>query len=239
MKLTLVQQMLQARQAKQPFALLTWLDNGRECLLRLDASEDTDGDTGGADLPADFAAQIRQAILDDNSGLLETESGRVFVHVFQPPLRLLVVGAVHIAQALIPVARLLGYQITLIDPRQAWAAESRFAGVSISTQWPDEALLELAPDTRTAIVTLSHDPKLDDPALKVALDSPAFYIGALGSRRTHATRLQRLQESGLEQAALARIHAPIGLDIGAKSPAEIALSIMAELTQTLRRGGAT
>ena len=239
MKLTLVQQMLQARQAKQPFALLTWLDNGRECLLRLDASEDTGGDTTGADLPADFAAQIRQAILDDNSGLLETESGRVFVHVFQPPLRLLIVGAVHIAQALIPVARLLGYQITLIDPRQAWAAESRFAGVSISTQWPDEALLELAPDTRTAIVTLSHDPKLDDPALKVALDSPAFYIGALGSRRTHATRLQRLQESGLEQAALARIHAPIGLDIGAKSPAEIALSIMAELTQTLRRGGAT
>ena len=235
MKLTLVQQMLQARQNKQPFALLTWLDNGRECLLRLDASRDT----GGADLPADFVAQIRQAILDDNSGLLETENGRVFVHVFQPPLRLLIVGAVHIAQALIPVARLLGYQITLIDPRQAWAAESRFAGVSISTQWPDEALLELAPDTRTAIVTLSHDPKLDDPALKVALDSPAFYIGALGSRRTHATRLQRLQESGLEQAALARIHAPIGLDIGAKSPAEIALSIMAELTQTLRRGGAT
>ena len=234
MKLTLVQQMLQARQNKQPFALLTWLDNGRECLLRLDASEDT----AGADLPADFAAQIRQAILDDNSGLLETENGRVFVHVFQPPLRLLIVGAVHIAQALIPVARLLGYRITLIDPRQAWAAESRFAGVSISTQWPDEALLELAPDTRTAIVTLSHDPKLDDPALKVALDSPAFYIGALGSRRTHATRLQRLQESGLEQAALARIHAPIGLDIGAKSPAEIALSIMAELTQTLRRGGA-
>ena len=230
MKSSLLQQVLCERQAKRSFALLTWLDGSREELLALDAYE--------TNLPVGLAEQIKQAIRDDHSGVLEAVTGRLFVQVFHPPLRLIIVGAVHIAQALIPLARLLDYQITLIDPRQAWVAESRFADVDISTEWPDQALRELAPDTRSAVVTLSHDPKLDDPALQIALTSTAFYIGSLGSRRTHAARLQRLQESGISAETLTRIRAPIGLAIGAKSPAEIALAIMAEITQTLRQGKA-
>jgi len=226
MKQILLQQIMQRRQTKQSFALLTWLDNSHEQVLV----------PGEADLAPALVEQVWQAIRDDSSGVIETETGSVFVHVFQPPLRLLIVGAVHIAQALIPLARLLGYRITLIDPRQAWASETRFSEVDISSDWPDEALQRLSPDTRTAVVTLSHDPKLDDPALRIALASSAFYIGALGSRRTHAARLERLQQDGLEAPALERIHAPVGLNIGAKSPAEIALAVMAEVTQALRRG---
>ena len=146
---------------------------------------------------------------------------------------MIVVGAVHIAQSLVPMATLSGYDVTIVDPRQAFATEARFPGVALQHDWPDDAMSALDPDRRTAVVTLTHDPKLDDPALTVALRSEAFYIGSLGSNRTHAKRLARLIEAGLTESELARIHAPVGLDIGAVSPAEIAVSIMAQITAVL------
>jgi xanthine dehydrogenase accessory factor len=169
----------------------------------------------------------------DRSGM---EEGGEFITLFNPPLRLIVVGAVHIAQALLPMARLAGYDPLLIDPREAFGSASRFPGERILHDWPDDALAEAGLDARTAVVTLTHDPKLDDPAILAALNSPAFYLGCLGSTRTHARRLDRLRAAGLDDAALARIHAPVGLPIGARSPAEIAVSILAQITQALRRG---
>jgi xanthine dehydrogenase accessory factor len=157
-----------------------------------------------------------------------------FLHVHTPPLRLIVVGAVHIAQALVPFAVGTGYAVTVVDPRRSFATDARFPDVAVRTDWPDEALDELRPDTRTAIVTLTHDPKLDDPALDRALRSPAFYIGALGSRKTHAARLSRLRALGHDDAALARIHGPVGLNLGAVSAPEIALSIIAQIVATHR-----
>jgi len=147
-----------------------------------------------------------------------------------------VVGAVHIAQPLMQMARACGYDPVLIDPRGAFGSDSRFPGETILDDWPDEALTRLAPDARTAIITLTHDPKLDDPAIRVALASGAFYLGCLGSKKTHARRVERLQEAGFSAGDIARIHAPVGLDIGAKSPAEIAVSILAQVTQRLRQG---
>lgn len=164
------------------------------------------------------------------------EDGRTFVAIYNPPLRLAIVGAVHIAQALVPMARIAGYDITLIDPREAFGSAARFPGEQISNDWPDEALQEYGLDTRTAVVTLSHDPKIDDPALIAALEAGVFYIGCLGSTRTHAKRVERLKDRGWGEADIARLHAPIGLDIGSRSPAEIAVSILAEMTQVLRRG---
>src|SRR5690625_1514824 len=161
--------------------------------------------------------------------------GKHFLQVFLPPLRLAIVGAVHISQALVPMAAIAGYEVTVIDPRQAWATEARFPGVNLITEWPDYALEAFQPDARTAVVTLTHDPKLDDPALVQALRSQAFYIGALGSTRTHSRRLERLRAEGLEETALARIHGPAGLAIGARSPAEIALAVLAQMTSVLRR----
>jgi len=149
---------------------------------------------------------------------------------------LIVVGAVHIAQHLLPMARACGYDPVLIDPRGAFGSDARFPGEVIAEDWPDEALAALAPDARTAIVTLTHDPKLDDPAIRSALRSTAFYLGCLGSTRTHAKRVERLLAEGFSAAEIARIHAPVGLDIGAKSPAEIAVSILAQITHALRRG---
>ena len=169
----------------------------------------------------------------DKSG---TEEDGWFIAIHNPPLRMIVVGAVHIAQALLPMARACGYDPTLIDPRGAFGASARFPGEVISDDWPDAALAALHPDARTAVVTLTHDPKLDDPALLAALASPAFYIGCLGSSRTHAKRLDRLRAAGVTDVQIARLKAPVGLDIGAKSPAEIAVSILAQITQTLRRG---
>jgi len=151
-------------------------------------------------------------------------------------LRLAVVGAVHIAQPLVAMAHLAGYDVTVIDPRDAFASEARFPGRTLVHDWPDEALAALGVDARTAVVTLTHDPKLDDPALVAALRSEAFYVGALGSTRTHAKRVERLGAAGLGEAEVSRLHAPVGLDIGAKSPAEIAVSILAEITLRLRRG---
>ncbi|MES2916072.1 MAG: XdhC family protein [Pseudomonadota bacterium] len=167
----------------------------------------------------------------DRSGM--EDDGR-FIAIHNPPLRLILVGAVHISQPLLAIARTCGYAPTLIDPRAAFGSETRFPGETILDDWPDEALEKLAPDARTAIVTLTHDPKLDDPAIRFALRSPAFYLGCLGSTRTHAKRVDRLTAEGFTPDQIARIHAPVGLDIGAKTPAEIAVSVMAQITETLR-----
>lgn len=169
----------------------------------------------------------------DRSGF-EADGG-TFVAVHNPPLRLIIVGAVHIAQPLAEMASMAGYDVTLIDPREAFATEARFPGRTLIHDWPDEALETLAPDARTAIVLLSHDPKFDDPALAVALPSAAFYVGALGSRRTQAKRQERLLAAGMSPEVLARLSAPVGLDIGAATPAEIAISVLAEMTGALRR----
>ena len=180
-------------------------------------------------------AQIAPRFRADRSGL--EESGE-FIALHNPPLRLIVVGAVHIAQALLPMARLAGYDPVLIDPREAFGAQARFPGETILHDWPDEAMAALAPDARTAVVTLTHDEKLDDPAIRAALATPVFYLGCLGSTRTHARRLERLRSAGVGADALARLHAPVGLAIGARTPAEIAVSILAQMTQTLRQEGA-
>lgn len=158
-----------------------------------------------------------------------------FIQTYDPPLRLAIIGAVHISQALLPMAAQLGYQTLIIDPRTAFATPERFPGANIDTRWPDEVLFEWRPDGASALVALTHDPKLDDPALKIALATPAFYIGALGSRRTHASRLERLGAAGISPDDLERIDGPVGLSIGAANPAEIALSIMAGITAAWRR----
>ena len=164
------------------------------------------------------------------------DDGRTFVAVHNPPLRLVIVGAVHIAQALVPMARIAGYDPIIIDPRAAFGSETRFPGERLISDWPDDALNDFGLDARTALVLLTHDPKLDDPALHIALKSNVFYIGALGSTRTHAKRVSRLQEAGFTAADIARINGPVGLDIGAASPAEIAVSILAQVVHELRRG---
>ncbi|GIT93087.1 XdhC/CoxI family protein [Jannaschia pagri] len=179
-------------------------------------------------------AAVADRLRTDRSGL--DEDGETFVTLHAPPLRLAVVGGVHIAQALVPMARIAGYAPTVIDPREAFAAPARFPDTPLVHDWPDEAMSAFAPDARTAVVLLTHDPKLDDPALIEALRSPAFYVGALGSTRTHAKRVARLQAARLTEAEIARIDAPIGLDIGSKTPGEIAVAILAAMTAALRQG---
>ncbi|MBT6094811.1 MAG: XdhC family protein [Rhodospirillaceae bacterium] len=174
----------------------------------------------------------------DRSGMLDDQNGApLFARVYNPHLRMLIVGAVHIAQALAEMAARTGYDVTVIDPRDTWSTPERFPGIKLDRRWPSTALEDLAPDSRTAIVTLSHDPKLDDPALLAAFASPAFYIGSLGSKKTHAARLHRLRNADVAEDQIARIHAPVGLDIGAQNPAEIALSALAQITQALRKSG--
>ena len=169
----------------------------------------------------------------DRSGVEEDD--QTFVAIHNPPLRLAIVGAVHIAQALVPMARIAGFDPVVIDPRGAFGSAARFPGEKLLDDWPDEALAEFDLDSRSALVLLTHDPKLDDPALHVALKSDAFYIGALGSTRTHAKRVDRLAEAGFSADQIARIRGPIGLDIGAASPAEIAVSILGQMVQSLRK----
>lgn len=212
----LLQDLVTARAAKQAVALVTRTDGWARELVA--AGQDAAGD-----------ARLKS----DRSGM--EEDGR-FIAVHNPPLRMIVVGAVHIAQALLTIARTCGYDCTLVDPRSAFGSADRFPGETILEDWPDEALTALRPDARTAIVTLTHDPKLDDPAIRYALSSPVFYLGCLGSPKTHAKRLDRLRAAGFDDAQLARIHAPVGLAIGAKTPAEIAVSVMAQVTQALRKG---
>ncbi len=228
MKRDLLDRILAIRNAKRPAALVTELASGRQALV--------DGPEIHGDLPLDeqLLTQAGAAVAADRSGMAATGDG-LFIQVFNPPLRLAVVGAVHIAQALVPMAALAGYEVILIDPRRAWATAERFPGVEFATDWPDEALARLELDRRTAIVTLTHDPKLDDPALACALRSDVFYIGALGSRRTHAGRLERLREAGFTKTDLDRIHGPVGLDLGGTSQAEIAIAILAQITQVLHR----
>jgi xanthine dehydrogenase accessory factor len=169
------------------------------------------------------------------SGMEDTPQGRVFLTVYVPSPKLVITGAVHISQALAPIGQLLGYDVTIVDPRTAFASIERFPDVKVIAEWPDVALPPLAIDHYTAFVALTHDPKIDDPALEHALARDCFYIGALGSRKTHAKRVERLKQAGIPEADIARIHAPIGLDIEAVSPAEIAVAIMGEITQVLRQ----
>lgn len=183
--------------------------------------------------PAEAPEPVLRRLRLDRSGL---EEDGTFIAIHNPPLRLIVVGAVHIAQALLPMARIAGFDPTLIDPRDAFGSGARFPGETILHDWPDEALAALAPDSRTAVVTLTHDSKLDDPAILAALASECFYLGCLGSTRTHAKRLERLQAAGVGADRVARIRAPVGLDIGAATPAEIAVSVLAQIVETLRRG---
>jgi len=178
---------------------------------------------------------IEKQIRRGNSAMVETPAGKVFLTVHVPPSQLVITGAVHISQALAPMARLVGYDVTIVDPRTAFASIERFPDVKVIAEWPDVALPPLGVDRYTAFVALTHDPKIDDPALTHALARNCFYIGALGSKKTHARRIERLKAQGLSDDALARIHAPIGLAIGAVSPAEIAVAIMGEITAQLRQ----
>lgn len=212
-----------ARADKRPVARVVRLSDGHEELL-YESSDDNP-----------LHAAVQTALRTDRADTIEIRKERWFIQPFNPPLRMVIVGAVHIAQPLVRMARMLGYDVTVVDPRESFANAARFPGLKVSDAWPDEALEIIKPDARTAIITLTHDPKLDDPALKLALESPAFYIGCLGSRRTHAARLGRLERKGFDAAALARIQGPVGLPLGARSPAEIAVSIMAQVTQTLRK----
>ena len=228
MKRTLLDRLIADRAAKHPAALVTDLTDGRQAIVR-------EGDAEG-ELLLDKAtlAAVRVALRRDDSDILEAAGRRYFVQVHNPPPRLFLVGAVHIAQALAPMATLAGYGVSVIDPRRSFATDARFPGLALSHDWPDEAMAALGLDSRTAVVTLTHDPKLDDPALTSALRSPAFYIGALGSKRTHAGRLGRLAKEGFSPTELERIHGPVGLAIGALSPAEIAVSILAQITAVRR-----
>jgi xanthine dehydrogenase accessory factor len=229
MKRETLERLLSDRAAKRTVVLATNLASGAEQLI-YPLEDSAEGDVDTALLEA-----ARKTVRSDRSASVEGEDGETFLHVFNPPLRLLIVGAVHIAQPLSQMAAIAGYDVVVIDPRGAFATDARFPGVELVPEWPDEGLEALALDHRTAVVTLTHDPKLDDPALTVALKSEVFYIGSLGSNKTHAARLERLRGEGIEEDTLGRINGPIGLHIGAKSPAEIALAIMAQVTAALRQ----
>ncbi|MCB9943304.1 MAG: XdhC family protein [Geminicoccaceae bacterium] len=228
MKTDLLVALNEARAAKKRTALVRLLESHEQALV-------VEDEVVSGTLDEDGREQVRIGLRQDRSKTVDLAAGRAFIQVFNPPLRLAIVGAVHISQALAPMARLTGYDVSIIDPRGTFATEERFPGIALLDDWPDEAMQELDPDRRTAVVTLTHDPKLDDPALDVALRSEAFYIAALGSRRTHAGRIERLKALGHGEAAIARIHGPAGLDIGAVSPQEIAISVLAEMTAALRK----
>ena len=222
MRREVLAELISARNANRTIVRATELSTGEERLI------DPAADTSSLGLAAADAARA------DQSAAVEHDGSTWFLQVFNPPLELVIVGAAHIAQPLSRMAALAGYGIRIIDPRTAFATPARFPGVSISHDWPDEALAKAPLDRRSALVALTHDPKIDDPALTEALRSPCFYIGALGSRKTHAGRLARLRKHGFSEDEIARIHGPVGLAIGAKSPAEIAVSILAEMTLELR-----
>ena len=223
MKRETLDQLNAARSAKKPVILATWLDDGSESLIFEDSQ-----------VQDRLAEAVTGAFATDRSTTIEVNGRPLFLHVFNPPLRMIVVGAVHVAEPLAKLAQTVGYDITVIDPRRAYVSAERFPGVSLIDHWPDDAITELAPDHRTAIATLTHDPKIDDPALHVALKSSVFYIGSLGSKRTHAKRVDRLLEAGFADQDIARINAPVGLDIGSSTPPEIALSVMAEVVAAQR-----
>lgn len=214
------------QKARRAVALATEIESGTQELIH---PEDAAGH------PA-LAEALAAAFRFDRSQVVATPAGEVFINVFNPPLRLVVVGAVHTAQALVPMAAIAGYDVTVLDPRGAFATPERFPDITLLTDWPDEVLPGFGLDERTAVVALTHDPKIDDPALTAALRSSCFYIGALGSKRTHAGRLERLAAHGFDENELGRIHGPIGLDLGGRGTAEIAIAILAEMTLCLRKG---
>jgi xanthine dehydrogenase accessory factor len=225
MKKSMLDKLSEAREMRMPVALISHLGNGTQ---RLISRKDAAGDA--------LATALDKGFRFDESRVVSEGGHEYFINIYNPPLKLILIGAVHIAQTLIPMARLLGYYVIVIDPRGAFASPSRFPDVEIAAEWPDEVLPKVGLDSRTAIVLLTHDPKIDDPALELALKSESFYIGALGSKRTHAQRLERFGAKGFSDRELARIHAPIGLDIGARGAPEIAAAIIAEITKVLRRG---
>ncbi|MDI1345807.1 MAG: XdhC family protein [Pseudolabrys sp.] len=224
MKLDILHTLNTERAARRAVFIITDVDSGAQRLVK------------AADIAGDALFEtLEKRLRMGKSGMDETAQGRVFITVHVPSPRLVIAGAVHISQALAPIAQMLGYDVTIVDPRTAFASQERFPDVKVIAEWPDVALPPLNVDRYTAFVALTHDPKIDDPALLHALARDCFYIGALGSKKTHAKRNDRLKAAGLTDANLARIHAPIGLDIGAISPSEIAVSIMGEIVQSLRQ----
>ena len=226
MRLDLLRELNEARAARRPIILATATEGGGQRLIRPgDRMQDER-------LAAEVAARWRSG----RSGLVESADGPVFLTVHLPPPKLVVIGAVHISQALAPMARIAGLDVAIVDPRTAFATTERFPEVPLLAEWPQDALPKLGVDRYTALAALTHDPKIDDPALLHAFASDCFYIGALGSRKTHGRRIERLKAQGVGENVLARIHAPIGLDIGAESPAEIATAVLAQVIQALRKG---
>ena len=224
MKRDLLEQILAAQAQKRPIALATRLADGAQSLY------DGATCTGAVALSAEQLAEAHGLLVAGRSASLAASRGEVFLRSYAPPAKLVVIGAVHITQYLAPMAALAGFEVIVIDPRSAFATEARFPGVTLVAEWPGPALARIGLDDHTAVVTLTHDPKLDDPALCAALQSPVFYIGALGSSRTHAKRIERLREQGLAELA-PRIHAPVGLDLGGRAAAEIAVSVLAQVIQ--------
>jgi xanthine dehydrogenase accessory factor len=223
MRLDILKALNTERAARRAAVVVTYQESGEQRLVTQDK------------IAADALKDLLEAHLRSGKrGMEETAEGKVFLTVHVPPTKLIAIGAVHISQALAPVAALLGYDVTIVDPRTAFASPERFPGVKVIAEWPDTALPPLGVDRYTAFVALTHDPKVDDPALLHALARECFYIGALGSRKTHGRRLERLKEQGASDDQLSRIHAPIGLPIGAISPPEIAVAIMGEITSRLR-----
>ena len=223
MKLDLLESLNAERAARRAAIVVTNVASGRQRLVK------------AADIAKDpLKAVLSEHLRSGRSGMEAAADERVFLTVYVPAPQLVITGAVHISQVLAPIAKLLGYDVTIVDPRTAFASVERFPDVRVIAEWPDQALPPLGIDRYTAFVALTHDPKIDDPALIHALSRDCFYIGALGSRKTHARRVDRLKQQGLIEADISRIHAPIGLDIGAVSPAEIAVAIMAQITERLR-----
>ncbi|MEH6950179.1 XdhC family protein [Nitrobacter sp. NHB1] len=223
MKLATLAEINRERAARRPVIVVTDIGNGEQRVVKA-------ADLAGDPLHTELDRHLRMG----RSGTVEIDGRELFLNVYAPTAKLVIVGAVHISQALAPLARSLGYDVTVVDPRTAFASPERFPDVPLIAEWPDVALPPLNIDHYTAFVAVTHDPKIDDPALLHAVERDCFYIGALGSRKTHAARADRLKAQGVSEAGIARIHAPIGLEIGAISPSEIAVAIMAEITAQLR-----
>jgi len=229
MKIETLAALQQARAKRNAVTLATRLSDAAEGLIYLDKVE---GQLGSDEA---IVSAARRAMVIGRSETVDIAGQKVFLNVYVPPPRLIIVGAVHIAQTLAPMATMLEFDVTVVDPRGAWATSARFPGVKVIKEWADEAFQEMGLDVSTAVVTLTHDPKLDDPALESALKSEAFYIGALGSRKTHAKRKERLAEVGITDEMFSRVQGPVGLNIGAKSPAEIAVSILGQIIEVRAR----